>query len=94
MDEYEQYEADCKKRKTENKIFLDGFEAYLLAKNLSNKTVVKHVDNIDFYINEFLLHYESVEASEGVHQIGYYLGNWFTLSEKRCGHRLLQLNRI
>lgn len=78
MDEYEQYEADCKKRRTENKTFLDGFEGYLQGKKLSKKTVVRHVDNIVFYINEFLLHYEAEEAATGVHQVGYYLGDWFT----------------
>ena len=61
-----------------NKTFLDGFEGYLQGKKLSKKTVVRHVDNIDFHINAFLLHYEAEEAATGVHQVGYYLGDWFT----------------
>lgn len=35
------------------------------------------MDKIDFYVNDFLLHYEVDEAAAGVHQVGYYLGDWF-----------------
>ncbi len=77
MEEYEKYEADCKKRKEENHTFLIGLTRYLENKNLSKKTINKHVSNIDFYINEFLLYESPEKASEGVNCLNYYFGYWF-----------------
>ncbi|HZX11725.1 MAG TPA: recombinase, partial [Acidobacteriota bacterium] len=37
----------------------------------------KHVQNIDFYINHFLLYDSPKKASEGVNQLDYFLGFWF-----------------
>ena len=77
MDDYEQYEADCKKiRKTNNKILHD-FEAWLKALKLKEKTIRKHTQNVDFYINEFLLYEDAVEAKDGALEIGMFLGYWF-----------------
>ncbi len=77
MNEYEKYEAECEKRKKENQAFLNGFMRYLENKKLSKKTIDKHVENIDFYINTFLLYDEPQKASEGVNQLDYFLGYWF-----------------
>jgi site-specific recombinase XerD len=77
MEEYEEYEAECEKRKEENQIFLTGFEGYLKDKNLSQKTIDKHLGNIDFFINEFLLYEGPKEASDGVSEVSYFLGFWF-----------------
>ena len=73
----DKYEAECKKRKEENHTFLAGFTRYLENKNLSKKTIDKHVQNIDFYINHFLLYEKPQEAAEGVSQLDYFLGFWF-----------------
>jgi len=77
MDEYEKYEAECKKRREENHTFLMGFTRYLEDKKLSKKTIDKHVQNIDFHINHFLLYQSPQKASEGVSQLDYFLGFWF-----------------
>ncbi len=45
--------------------------------NLKFKTIKKHVENIDFYINEFLLYEDAVEAKDGADNIGMYLEYWF-----------------
>ena len=77
MDDYEQYEADCKKiRKTNNKILHD-FETWLKASKLKEKTIRKHIENVDFYINDFLLYEDAVEAKNGASEIGMFLGYWF-----------------
>ena len=77
MDEYEIYEIECKKIRKENRKLLNSFRKYLSSKKLSKKTVDKHVSNIDFYINEFLLYEEPSKAKEGVNKLDYFLGYWF-----------------
>jgi site-specific recombinase XerD len=77
MDEYERYEAECEKRKEENHTFLIGFTRYLENKKLSKKTIDKHVHNINFYINDFLLYESPEKAFDGVNQLNYFLGYWF-----------------
>jgi len=37
----------------------------------------KHLYNVDFYINNFLLHEEANEAKTGYTDIGFFLGFWF-----------------
>lgn len=77
MGDYEKYEADCKRIRKENKTLLKGFEDYLKKKNLSQKTIGKHVENIDFFINEFLLYEEAISPADGVGEVSYFLGYWF-----------------
>lgn len=77
MKDYEKYEAECEKLKTENRNVIDGFMKYLELKSLSEKTVNKHVSNIDFYINDFLLYEEPLEPKEGISMLNFFLGYWF-----------------
>ena len=77
MDEYELYEEKCNEIRENNKKLLAEFDSYLIAKKLSPKTIDKHVSNIDFYINDFLLYEEPLEPKEGVSRLNYFLGYWF-----------------
>lgn len=77
MDEYEQYEADCKKIRKTNKRLLTEFKTWLESSGVADKTIRNHLSNIDFYINEYLLYEDAAEAKDGVHSIGFYLGYWF-----------------
>ena len=77
MDFYEQYKQDCERIRKDNEKILNDFENWLSDKDLSNKTINNHYDNVDFYINEFLLYEDAIEASDGVYEIGYFLGYWF-----------------
>lgn len=56
MDDYEKYEADCEKIRTDNEKLLNQFSEWLQQSNLSKKTIKNHLTNIDFYINDFLLY--------------------------------------
>ena len=76
-DDYEDYEKACKKIKKENKKLLDEFEKYLLNNGLQSKTVDNHITNITFYINEFLLYEDSIQAKNGTNDVGMFLGYWF-----------------
>ena len=65
------------KQQQENEELLQEFRKWLQAKGLSNKTVEKHVDNIDFYINEYLTYYDVQGPEENVYEISAFLGDWF-----------------
>jgi len=77
MDDYAQYELDCERIKETNETLLADFENWLEKSNLSDRTINKHVENVDFYINEFLLYEDAIEAQDGVGSLDMYLGYWF-----------------
>jgi len=77
MESYEQYEKECKKIRKENEALLSAFETWLSSKNLTEKTIDRHMSNIDFYINNFLLYEDAIEAADGTDEIGMFLGYWF-----------------
>ncbi len=75
--DYEKYEKESKRIREENKKLISDFGDWLAAKNLSSKTIKNHTTNVDFYVNEFLLYEDAVEAKEGTDEIGMFLGYWF-----------------
>lgn len=75
--DYEKFEDECKRIRKENEKIISDFETWLMDSNLSSKTIKKHVANIDFYINAFLLYEDAIEAKNGADEIGNFLGNWF-----------------
>ena len=77
MDAYKKYQEDCKKIKEPNERLLTDFETWLISFGLAPKTIVQHISNIDFFINEYLLYEDAKEAIEGVHEVRMYLGYWF-----------------
>lgn len=77
MDDYAQYEKDCERIRAENEELLGEFENWLQDANLSEKTIDRHISNVDFYINEFLLYEDATAAKDGALDIGFFLGYWF-----------------
>lgn len=77
MDDYAQYEKDCERIRAENEELLSEFENWLQHANLTEKTIDKHIGNVDFYINEYLLYEDATAAKEGALEIGFFLGYWF-----------------
>lgn len=75
--DYSDYETKCAAVRQENKVLLEGFELWLKEKGLGENTVSNHLNNIDFYINDFLLYYDVIPAAEGADEISSFLGNWF-----------------
>jgi len=75
--DYEKHERECRRIRKENKKIISGFEAWLSSQGLSQKTINKHTSNIDFYVNDYLLYEEAVEAKDGAEEIGMFLGYWF-----------------
>ena len=77
MVDYKQYEAKCKKIQKANKSLLADFETWLKSSGLSDKTINNHLSNIDFYINEYLLYKDIIEARDGVDSVSMFMGYWF-----------------
>ncbi len=77
MNDYEKYENECKKIRKANKQLLSKFELSLKSSGLSKNTTNNHVSNIDFYINEYLLYEDAIEARDGVEAVGMFLSYWF-----------------
>lgn len=77
MDDYNKYEADCKKIRKANEKLLADFESWLRKSKLAKKTIRNHIENIDLYINEYLLYEEAAEAKLGVSRVSMFLGYWF-----------------
>ncbi|SDW39114.1 recombinase [Thiocapsa roseopersicina] len=77
MTDYQAYEDACEKIRAENAILLTEFVAWLKASGLSEKVVKNHHANIDFYINDYLLYEDALEAKDGVDGVSWFLGDWF-----------------
>ena len=75
--DYERYEIECERIREANEKLLADFAIWLQQSGLSSKTIDKHTENVDLYINEFLLYEDAEEAPEGVHSIDMFLGYWF-----------------
>jgi site-specific recombinase XerD len=76
-DKYRQYEEACERIRANNAELLRAFEADLTHRGLAAKTVKQHVENIRFYIDEFLLHEDAIPAEKGPSHVRMYLGYWF-----------------
>jgi len=63
-DDYEDYERACEAIRADNAMLLEEFAAWFGAQGLSPKTVSKHQNNIELYVNEFLLYEEAIPAAD------------------------------
>ena len=75
--DYEEFEKNVEKERERNDKLIKEFKDYMKKAGLSDKTIGRHTNNIDFYINHCLL-YEDIEIAEsGIYKIDYFLGYWF-----------------
>ena len=75
--DYEEYEKSCDEIRKENAALLGIFEDYLVDKGLSQKTVNRHIENVDFYINDYLLYSDALPMEDGVSRVDDFLGYFF-----------------
>ena len=76
--DYEEYELLVEQQRVKNNQLLDQFESHLKGEKLSEKTVSKHLNNLDFYVNHYLLYEEIIEPQNGgAEEIGYFFEGWF-----------------
>ncbi len=81
FEDYDAYEAMCDKTRKENEKYLEIFKDDLIAQDLVEKTIKKHLSNVEFYINVFLLHYGVIPMKDGVYEVDEFLGYYFI---KKC----------
>lgn len=82
-DSYEKIVKSIHKR-NDNLIY--NFEGWLKRSGLGEKTVKNHVDNISFFLNDFVTYQDISEdenyttlchAEDGIKLVGEFLGYWF-----------------
>jgi uncharacterized protein YggL (DUF469 family) len=73
----EQYETTVKEIEEVNKLHISTFKKWLKAKELSEKTIDNHINNVDFYINHYLNYYEPQDVKAGCYCIDGFLGGFF-----------------
>jgi len=76
-DDYGEYTKTCEKIRQENALLLDDFVLRLRGQRLSPRTIRTHRDNVDFFINEFLLSEDPKRPAEGIGEGDDYFGDWF-----------------
>ena len=72
---YEEFEEKCRKIRGQNEKLLELFENDMAA--LSPKTIQKHLNNVDFYINTYLLREDALTMEAGIMHLDDFLGEFF-----------------
>ena len=67
----------CEQIRRENARLLDDFVALLRRQRLAPRTINRHRDNVEFFINEFLLYEDAKRPAEGIGEVEAFLGDWF-----------------
>jgi len=70
-------EKKIEENKKRNKKFMKEFEEYLKEKNLKDKTIKKHLSNVDLFINDYLNYYDIETTEEGINSVYSFLSGWF-----------------
>ncbi|MDN5371230.1 MAG: hypothetical protein PWR19_276 [Carnobacterium sp.] len=72
---------------------LAAFKKYMIdVKDLSGKTVKRHIEHLDFYLNIYLAEYEKVTPINSVESIENFLGNFFVRKNLMSSHTSLKQN--
>ena len=78
MTKLDEREKQLKENTKRNENYLKMFEKSLEEKQLTTKTIRKHVSNIDFYLNDYLTYYdEIIKMEDGTQYTGSFIGDWF-----------------
>ncbi len=85
-----------KEKIKENKKYLDIFENEMRKEKLSEKTIKKHLSNIDIYINGYLLFRDILNMEDGVNLTFGFFENFFPnkcifSTENRCREMMTSL---
>lgn len=80
-DDYDDYDEACERMQEKNKEYLKIFDESLTKAGLSDKTINRHLSNIDFYLNTYLLTYDVHPMEDGCTLVDDFLGYFFI---KKC----------
>ncbi len=73
----DEYEIKVEQNKDINKKYITDYEQWLYEKGLVKKTIIKHLNNIDLYINEYLNYYDITRMEDGISCVYSFLNDWF-----------------
>lgn len=73
----EDYELKEQKNTKRNEKFINEFEVWLRNSGVTDKTINKHIANIDLYLNDYLNYYDIYKMEEGVSRVYGFLNDWF-----------------
>lgn len=71
------YEKKVKENIKRNKKYLNEFKSWLNEKDLTEKTINKHFNNAEFYLNDYLNYYDVYSMEKGLDKLNSFLGDWF-----------------
>lgn len=74
---YEDYDQKCNEIRMRNEVYLKEFREDLIKSGLKEKTIENHCQNVEFYINTYLLRQAPQEMKSGTDSISGFLGNFF-----------------
>ena len=74
--DYEQYSKACQTIQKTNTLLLQLFEEDLVKSGLK-KTINRHLSNVDFFLNEFLIRAGALSMEKGISMLDEYPGNFF-----------------
>jgi len=76
--DYGEYEKLCKQQEEKNEKYLGVFENDLIQSGLTRRTISKHLDNVYFYINQYLTRCEPLGMEDGCgYEVDDFLGYFF-----------------
>ena len=71
----EEFEKKCDEIRSTNQELLRLFEADM--RGLSEKTIRRHLDNADFYINGYLLLHDPLTMEKGLNSVSIFLDDYY-----------------
>lgn len=71
------YDKKLKKTEKRNEKFIKEFESWLKDKDLTPKTICKHISNVDLYLNYYLTYYDFINMEDGTDAVYDFLRDWF-----------------
>lgn len=74
---YEDTDKKIEIIRTENSLILSEFEEALRNIDLKDSTIKKHIQNVEFYINDYLLYDDCTKARDGVSSLDSFFNGFF-----------------
>ena len=77
MDKYERQKIEFERIEASNKKLLDDFANWLQDANLNTSTIEEHIDDVDLFINDYLLYEDAITPENRIRKINMFFGYWF-----------------
>lgn len=89
----QQWEKYVEELTENNEKMLVAFKEYMIAvKGLSEKTVKRHIEHLDFYLNIYLTEYEQSTPTNSTDAAGNFLGDFFVRKDLSSSRASLRQN--